>query len=453
MYRKPFLAFLLFCSSVVSLYAGPGDDSSSGTDCECESDAYIKNQHKLEGYLDKSSYRPGETLVLFAHSLFKDLKVTLIRRDDPDVVLLVKKNVCVKKQDYSTCSYKYGCNWSPNLYLKLSENLSSGYYLLKLSSGGEAYFIPFVIKPLKQHNRLAVIATTNTWQAYNDWGGASMYSFGNSNSCNLRFAQHVSFDRPYSRLTIQNENDQHLANAELDIAKWLTQNSISFDVYSDDDFLTDSTLLKDYKVVVLAAHPEYCTKEMYDQLEKFVADGHSLFNMGGNGIYWKVTVKNRQMECRKDTLLHEQTGEKGGRWRDLGRPECELLGVQYDNRGIDTYAPYKAIDAGHWAFFGTSLSTGSIFGLQNMSNGGASGHETDKMTSLSPAGTVLLAKGQNPARSGGTDTDGGAEMTIYEHPRGGAVFCSGSIAFASGLLHDPDISIIAKNIITNMLGR
>ena len=67
--------------------------------------------------------------------------------------------------------------------------------------------------------------------------------------------------------------------------------------------------------------------------------------------------------------------------------------------------------------------------LHERISGGASGHETDKRSASSPAGTRLLAKGLNP-------DDGGAEITIHETPQRGSVFSVGSITWVSALFTD-----------------
>jgi hypothetical protein len=131
--------------------------------------------------------------------------------------------------------------------------------------------------------------------------------------------------------------------------------------------------------------------------------------------------------------------------------ECEasLLGVVCTEAGIMTASPYRVVDASHWVFEGTGLHNGDAFGavsLHERVHGGASGHETDKMSGYSPAGTVLLAKGLNP-------DDGGAEMVTYQVDHsGGAVFSVGSITYPSCLLVDEHISRITKNVINRFLG-
>ena len=112
-----------------------------------------------------------------------------------------------------------------------------------------------------------------------------------------------------------------------------------------------------------------------------------------------------------------------------------------------TGAPYRAVDSSHWVFAGTGLSDGDIFGekcLHMRCSGGASGHETDKMSPSSPEGTVLLARGLNP-------DEGGAEIVYHETDSGGAVFSVGSISYPCSLPVDENISTITRNVVEQFL--
>jgi N,N-dimethylformamidase len=123
--------------------------------------------------------------------------------------------------------------------------------------------------------------------------------------------------------------------------------------------------------------------------------------------------------------------------------EASLLGVVYDPRGIMTAAPYRVVDADHWVFEGTGLAAGSVFGERSLHErvpGGASGHETDKVSPSSPPGTRLLALGLNA-------DGGGAEMVIVEPAGRGAVFSVGSITWVSSLLVDDAVSRITGNVL------
>ena len=113
-----------------------------------------------------------------------------------------------------------------------------------------------------------------------------------------------------------------------------------------------------------------------------------------------------------------------------------------------TGAPYRVVDGAHDIFEGTGLKTGDIFGekcLHMRCPGGASGHETDKMTESSPKNTQLLAKGLNP-------DEGGAEVVYHRTESGGEVFSVGSINYPSSLPVDESISAITKNVLDRFLG-
>ena len=136
--------------------------------------------------------------------------------------------------------------------------------------------------------------------------------------------------------------------------------------------------------------------------------------------------------------------------------EANLLGVRCTETGIMTSAPYRAVLPDHWVFAGTGLTQGEAFGeecLHMRCPGGASGHETDKMSPSSPPGTVLLARGTNdgaPTEPG--QETGGAEMVLHETESGGAVFSVGSITYPCSLLVDTNISKVTLNVVRKFLG-
>jgi hypothetical protein len=108
-----------------------------------------------------------------------------------------------------------------------------------------------------------------------------------------------------------------------------------------------------------------------------------------------------------------------------------------------TAAPYRLVDPSHWVFEGTGLREGNLFGQASLHErvpGGASGHETDKISKSSPAGTRLLAQGINAS-------GGGADMSIVEAAGKGAVFSAGSINWVSSILVDDAISQITRNVL------
>ena len=119
------------------------------------------------------------------------------------------------------------------------------------------------------------------------------------------------------------------------------------------------------------------------------------------------------------------------------------MGVVLTFPGIMTGAPYAVRDDSHWCFEGTGLKNGDTFGEKSLHQripGGASGHETDKISAQSPANTRLLAKGLNP-------DEGGAEIVEHEPGGGGAVFSVGSICWPASILVDDGVAQITENVI------
>ena len=112
-----------------------------------------------------------------------------------------------------------------------------------------------------------------------------------------------------------------------------------------------------------------------------------------------------------------------------------------------TSTPYQVIDETHWALTGTGLEKGDLFGFESLHcrcPGGASGHETDKVSKSSPLAVKIFAKGTNI-------DDGGADLITYENESGGAVFSVGSITWPSAILIDNHVSQITANVLKKFL--
>jgi len=406
----------------------------------CEASIHV-NDHTIEGYSDKESYFPGETVYFMMHTNADDYGVEIIRHGWIDSVIYSESGITCQPQDYPGCAYRVGCGWNATWEFTIPLDAWSGMYSARfVDSFGDTFHLVFVVKgdPANPAD-IVVLASTNTWQAYNHWGGASFYDALDGGPP----ASTVSFDRP-NHFATPNGEDDHLVGGELHILRWLEEKGYDYDLIADRDLHEGQALLQDYKALIISTHGEYWTREMIDGFIDYLHSGGNAAYLSGNGLYWRVTYDDRELEVQKYGADHVHDGLPGGKWRDLDVPESKILGVQYDERGYDTYAPFEVLKGNHWIFDGTGARDGQLIGQLSLNRGAASGHETDKITEYSPKNLVHLARGINP---GG----GGADMVYYDHEGGGGVFSAGSITFGGSLAVDPILSRMVQNVLDSFL--
>jgi N,N-dimethylformamidase len=372
----------------------------------------------------------------------------------------------------------------------------SGLYYLhaKSEQTGTFFSFPWVVAPAKPQSQIAVLASTNTWLAYNNFGGRSNYINANclpdTPTVNARqdlirytgagafnawgFPDEeylpLSFERPEPGNVVR-ENEEvtdpiagrlpcGMAPAEWRLLGWLEREGFPYDYYSELQLHNGALDLDQYTILMISVHPEYWSREMYLRVKEWVWQrGGKLIYLGGNGLNCEVEFLGEDALRFKTHLAPVNGSELGmpdpknpdfycdSRMARTLESEANLLGVVCTDSGIMTAAPYKVLNAKHWVFAGTGLSNGDLFGensLQERIPGGASGHETDKRSPHSPPGTELLAKGTNP-------DDGGAEIVCYQTPSGGAVFSVGSITWVPCLLVDDAVSRITANVVARYL--
>ncbi|MBM3739224.1 MAG: carboxypeptidase regulatory-like domain-containing protein [Acidobacteria bacterium] len=363
------------------------------------------------------------------------------------------------------------------------------YFHAKTESGREFFSFPWVVAPSKPSARIAVLASTNTWNAYNNFGGRSNYinpaglperptvngrqdlvRYGRSTFGTWEYPDQeykpLSFDRP----ELGNHIPEHveagdpiegrmtcgLAPAEWRLLAWLEREQIGYDLWAEAQLHDGSLDLDAYRVLIIQVHPEYWSRDMYMRVKAWVHErGGKLIYLGGNGLNCEVEfLPDGSMRCFSQlvsegdgSLAMRDPADSSRRWESRFHrrfeSEANLIGVVTTHTGIMTAAPYRCLDPEHWTFAGTGLQNGDLFGIQSQHeriHGGASGHETDKMSPYTPAGAKLLAKGLNPDQ-------GGSEIVYYETAPGGAVYSVGSINWVHSLLVDDAVSRITGNVV------
>jgi len=390
--------------------------------------------------------------------------------------------------DYS----QTGVDWnrhgypSPHIQQFVTAPERSGlYYLWARTPSGKTFSFPWVVAPKQPTAKMAVLASTNTWNAYNNFGGRSNYinpgglpasPTVNARQDLSRYAtaasvwsipdkefKPLSFERPeigndifdnspWSDSSIEDPIQGRVqcgqAPGEWRLLGWLEREGFAYDFYADAQ-LHDGTLPLDaYKILIISVHPEYWTREMFRRVQTWIREkGGRLMYLGGNGVNCEVNLEaDSTMHCISfDDTGDPQSGHESRMHRTFAS-EATLLGVAFTDHGVMTSAPYRVIDPDHWVFEGTGLRNDDLFGEKSLHErvpGGASGHETDKVTASSPEGIEHLAKGTNP-------NDGGGDVVHFKQGRG-AVFSVGSITWVSSLFPDANLSRITRNVIERFL--
>jgi hypothetical protein len=277
----------------------------------------------------------------------------------------------------------------------------SGLYFARITAPAGVAYAPFVVRPraLGEH-RIAVVLPTNTWQAYN-LRDANRDGVGDSWYADPR--QSTLLERPFAGSGVP----PHFAQYDLLFLRWVAASGKQVDFLSDDDLDRVSggaALARAYDLVVFPGHHEYVTTHEYDVTEAYRNRGGNLMFLSANNFFYRV-------ERRGDRLY------RTGRWRDLGRPEAALVGVQYLDWNHNEFGngPY-VVRSGGWPFAGTGLRPGSHFGTY--------GIEIDSPTADSPKGLRILATVPNLFGKGRS-----AVMSFYSTAAGAKVFAAGTINF------------------------
>ena len=369
----------------------------------------------------------------------------------------------------------FDLDWPSPYSFVIPPSWESGMYFVQVGSRK----LPLIVKPdPSARRRIAVLAATNTWHAYNAWTGNNLYS----THVGGPIAYYVNMRQPNPGVCFSctpGGGYQHLVDSERYLYKWLDDNGYPFDLYSDLDLHRDPGLLEPYKVLFLNGHSEYWSHEMVDHVEAFQARGGSIVNLSGNTMWSLVTYNDdfTVMEGRKhphsagaipaDERWHSQAGGVlGGTLRCIGRPEHAVIGTGY---GILTSSPNfgwaRVLEPQHWAFAGTGVAQHSVFGERAPNGGRMFGHESDVvLPQWTPANAIVLARAEYPVFVSSLDISNcqsrstqsvqlGGDIVYFDHPGGGGVFGIPSVAAGSSLIGDPVASRMVDNVLRRFLGK
>ncbi|HEX8699133.1 MAG TPA: N,N-dimethylformamidase beta subunit family domain-containing protein, partial [Myxococcaceae bacterium] len=328
------------------------------------------------------------------------------------------------------------CAWTDTFSFPVGEDWVSGVYLVKVKrADGYKRFAPFVVRDARAAEILFQPAFM-TYQAYNTWGGESLYSDDSGTMPNRR-AYSVSFNRPYR----DDEGAGQLLRWELPFLQFLEKEGYDVTYATNLDFLRHDNLLDGIGAFVHGGHDEYWAPEQRAQVDAALASGKmSLAHFGGNAAYWKVRMLTdsqgqplRTMVCFKNEPYRDPVPFSTVRFRDEPNPTPEngLFGTMYDGWQLISF-PLTVKDERHWLFEGTGLKNG-------MQLHGLLGYEVDRIydNGHTPPGLSISMESPLVTAEGVPTISQVVDRTL---PSGRLVFSAGTIYWPLAFTADPELA-------------
>jgi hypothetical protein len=238
-----------------------------------------------------------------------------------------------------------------------------GFYVVKLvTPAGADTQLPYVVSSPEAAGTVALVAPVATWQAYNSWGGRSLYQGPGGET-----AHAVSFDRPYA-WTMGDAND--FRRSTVPAVLLAERLGIRLSYFTNVDLDQDPRVLRGARAYVSTGHDEYWSNPMRRAVERAVADGTNVAILGANTMYWRVRLgptstgparllTGYRHDYAADPFTAAGRPDATALFRKAphARPEHALLGMQYECYPVD--ADYVVSTPGWWGFAGTGVRRGT----------------------------------------------------------------------------------------------
>ncbi len=460
------LAALFFaaCQSDVSTFDTQTGVHVSGDDSGQDTDAVILAVETGDGaYPSKVSVAPGESIAFhIGNSRSTPYSLSVYREGVQRQLMATIPNVTSQSR---SCAGKAttGCNWPATVTFTVPANWPSGVYTVDIprAAGGRYRLIFFVRESHPGTARILFLTSVNTFHAYNNYGGGSLYQ------TEVPPVNQVSFDRPYGGNGVGNYD-----RWESHFVQWAEAAGYPIAYASTYDLEFLPQLLQPYDVVIIAGHSEYWTWNMRQRVKAYIAGGGRFMNLSGNTMWWQVRFEDngRTMIGYKDWREDPDKSPEGTTDQNWGYPIRDtsflITGLHWPFGGYpgDNGNGYYTINAGHWIFDGTGLTENQLFGKgptrqtsihDKESDGLAFNCAADGSTILGPisgTGTPrnFTILGLTPVFSKIRSMEGVAMMGLYTNAAGGAVFSAGTTGWVLGL-DQPIVDRITRNILDRFL--
>jgi hypothetical protein len=394
---------------------------------------------QIEGYPDSISVLPGKPVALMVSTPAPRFRVQAYRfgwyRGGAARQVWASGEVRSTRQPpahlvHATRTVVAG--WRPTLTVATT-HWPPGAYLFKFtaSTGFQAY-TPFFVRSPSAAGRVALVAPVTTWQAYNDWGGYSLYVAPAGRTRSWA----VSYNRPFPA-----PGAGAFLYGVLPVVERAERAGVPLAYLTNVDIDSDPKALHGATAYVSMGHDEYWTNAMRTRVLAARDAGTNLAFLGADTEYWRIRMENvggpsrlevgYKTDAARDPIRTRSPAAVTGAFRDPPdpHPENTLTGMQYECFPVDT--AYRVASADWWGFTGTGVRAGDEFPH-------LVGIEADRVypVASTPRPLQILSYSRYSCRGVPTST----ESVYYTTTSGAGVFTAGTLRWTCALKVDcPDI--------------
>jgi hypothetical protein len=320
--------------------------------------------------------------------------------------------------------------WRVTDDVEIPADAVSGYYEAKLEIASGAHAgavgsVPLIVRqsPAARPSAVLVQVPVNTWEAYNPWGGKSLYQFNTG-----RHAVEVSFDRPYDQRMFA----AMVTRLELPWVRFLERNGIDVSYQTDVDTDAAPGSLPRHRLVFAIGHDEYWTQAIRDAFDRALGQSTNLM-FGSDSADWRMRYADgaRTLVEWRDPAIDPVRDRRleGGFFSAFGEPECQLMGVQHQ------WAAQRDLSAPPTSYTVVGPRSDPWLAAAGLAPGdvipGVVGYEWDSLVPGCFAGQVVpLMTAVLPGSDGVRHS---VDMIRATAPSGGRVFAMGTMELAWAL--------------------
>jgi hypothetical protein len=322
--------------------------------------------------------------------------------------------------------------WHPTTVVQTA-GWPEGDYLLRLDlvrhgAAKASRLVPLTVRSADARGRVLLVAGAMTWQAYNAWGGRSLYT-GDHSFAGRSYA--VSFDRPYDDFF----GAGRFPPFDAPVVRLAEKDGLPLAWATDYDLAQHPELAAGAAAIVIGGHAEYWTAPMWEAVRAAVARGTNLADFGANTAYWRVRLADPVQgadrvivgtkDAALDPLARSDPSGATARFRDPPHPRAEedLTGMRYDCFPAD--APWTVTEPQWWGYAGTGVRQGQQLA-------GLVGPESDRVYPAADRPRPMTVVGYSRFDCGPGRPS--AQTGVYwVAPSGAGVFAAGTMRWACAM--------------------